>query len=108
MKRIIAIILFLFPFIGISQNLVPNPSFENIDTCPVIGKIDYAIPWYNPVNTTPNTMNTCASYQIFGFGIPSNLAGYQYPRTGNGYAGIVVFADYAKGRDYISVKLDSV
>jgi len=39
--------------------------------------------------------------------VPYNSAGYQEPRTGNGYAGEAVFSPYEQGREYISVKLKS-
>ena len=93
--------LFLF-----SQNLVPNPSFETYIVCPYTDSIENAIPWFNPTISTPNLFNECCTVPM-SFGIPNNGWGYQYPRTGQGYSGIYVFADYEQGRDYISVKLNN-
>ena len=108
MKKLIIYLLTIFPLFGISQNFVPNPSFEQLDSCPppTVGSINYAVPWYSPTLSTPNTFNACA-VNSWEFGIPSNIFGYQNPRTGNGYAGIVTYYSISHGRDYISVKLDN-
>ena len=95
-----------------AQNLVPNASFENYIVCPHIDSIENAPPWFNPTSyalgASPNLLNECAPPPLLSdFGVPTNGWGYQYPRTGKGYAGIYVFANYEKGREYISVKLDS-
>jgi len=96
-----------------AQNLVPNASFENFSSCPSDqGQIIRAVPWYSPTyyltESMSDLLNECSPpYPTSLVNIPINIWGYQYPRTGNGYAGIYVFADYEKGREYISVKLDS-
>ena len=95
---------------GFSQNLIPNASFENIDYCDNLQNLfPLCTPWLNPSITpsfpTPNVFNECAEIFQDGFGIPVNIAGYQYARTGKGYGGIVTYSDYEEGRDYISVKL---
>jgi hypothetical protein len=92
------------------QNLVPNPSFEDTISCPTgYGQIYNAIGWdvlstYGGGN--PELYNTCCS-QISGCGVPYNInnLGYQYPKSGNGYAGID--AAYYNGtlREYIQNKL---
>ena len=106
---------FLFIFLSFSlftksfsqTNLVPNSSFENYIDCPHIDSIENAPPWFNPTGplTSPNLFNECAEPSVYG--VPLNGWGYQYARTGNGYAGFIVYADYEQGREYISVKLDS-
>ena len=96
-----------------SQNLVPNPSFEIISSCPTSeGQINYATPWFSPTFYASIPMSdefdTCEPQWPNGaIGVPLNGKGYQFPRTGNAYAGIYVFADYEQGREYISVKLIS-
>ena len=96
-----------------AQNLVPNGSFEVLSSCPTNeGQLIKAVPWYSPTYYSSFPMsdvfNTCAPSFLGGVGVPFNKGGYQYPRTGNCYTGELVFADYAKGREYISVKLDSL
>lgn len=100
-----------------AQNLVPNPSFEDIIYCPTDNPFTnnsffYQIGW-NYKNTTqppeftdlvglsfgsPDLMHTCVwSDTLLGsyFGVanhyataPKNLFGFQYPRTGDAYAHI--------------------
>ena len=99
-----------------AQNLVPNPSFEILTSCPTIqGQLNKAVPWFSPTYNNINypmsdVFNTCALPPQLGddCGIPLNNWGYQYTRTGNSYAGEVVFDSYGdETREYISVKLDS-
>jgi len=106
----------LSPLIGYSQNLVPNPSFEILDTCPTTeGQLFHAIPWFSPTYNTINYpmsdfFNTCAPQFPVGanvpVGVPFNCRGYEYPHTGNSYAGACVYSDYDETREYISVKLN--
>jgi gliding motility-associated-like protein len=97
-----------------AQNLVPNASFENFSSCPTDqGQLAKAVPWFSPTyySTLPmsDIFNVCAPPPPVGMsGVPLNATGFQYPRTGNGYAGEAVFDNYGdESRDYISVKLDS-
>ena len=94
-------------------NLVPNPSFEIYDTCPDNpGQIHFAIPWFQPHNGSGDVI-TSSSTDLFhscvsGFsGTPDNVIGFQYPRTGLGYAGISpYFSDFnPNSREYIEVEL---
>lgn len=85
-----------------SQNLVPNPSFEDYTTCPNdVGLIDSAVGWtvfgscepWGP--GTPDYYNTCANphqYPDSFVYIPLNWCGYQQPASGNAYAGLVCYA----------------
>jgi len=110
MKILIIYLIMFSPLFLFSQNLVPNPSFETYIVCPYTDSIENAPPWYNPTSyalgASPNLFNECAIPSFYG--IPLNGWGYQYARTGKGYAGIYVFADYEHGREYISVKLENV
>ena len=92
------------------QNLVPNSSFEVIDSCPTIdGKLYFAQPWFQPCIYYGNTKNSsssdifsyCASYM----GVPTNGEGSQFARTGNGYAGFSPYAGINNGREYNEVQL---
>ena len=108
--------LFAQPF-----NLVPNPSFEIYDTCPYkegvpnysgIDQICYATPWFQPTRCTwSNSYCECGSSDFFhycGNATPYNIYGFQYPKSGLGYAGIgLYFLNSNDGREYIEVKLNS-
>lgn len=90
-----------------AQNLVPNPSFENITTCPTFASmLDLASPWYNPTQGTPELFHGCAPNGDFA-GVPQNYSGgFQYARTGMGFAGIYTFrVGVAQMREYIQVPL---
>jgi hypothetical protein len=94
----------------VAQNLLPNHSFEVVDTCPLAYNFLYlASPWFNP-NTidygTPDLFNACAPTG-FGVDVPTNSVGSQSPKTGNGYAGIACVVDTQNLREYIEVPLIS-
>ncbi len=96
-----------------SQNLVPNPSFETITQCPVVeSRIYYAPPWFQPSTWHGNVINSCTSdlfdtcgASITSQGIPQNINGYQYARTGIGYAGIIPYNDTLNAIEYLEVPL---
>lgn len=89
-------------------NLIRNPSFEAVNNnyCPDIGlgtAASYEIGLYiqhwqadgvmpPDINSngrnTPDYYNSCDT-QINGFGVPSNVSGYQDAKTGNAYMGII-------------------
>lgn len=116
MKSIFKIIYFyisvVWTTIAMSQNLVPNPSFETHSTCTGILEIRYygntpdiVHPWYSPNTATPDYFNSCANWTN---SVPSNEIGYQQARTGNAYAGILAY--YYDGsllnyREYLGVRL---
>jgi hypothetical protein len=107
------ILLFTFYFLLItyskSQNLVPNPSFEQFTLCPNgAGQISKSYPWVNPTNADPDYYNQCSSNTASS--LPINYLGYQLARTGIAYAGIGCYnspALSAPFRDYLQVELSS-
>ena len=88
-----------------AQNLVPNYSFELMDSCPNnIGQLDRLKRWFNPTYNSPDYFNSCSIGPQVPCGIPSNYWGWQLPRTGNAYAGFGSKTN--SGREYLSVKLN--
>jgi gliding motility-associated-like protein len=90
-------------------NLVPNYSFENTISCPqpeLVSFYSYTPPWFCPNQCTPDIFNNCSSGNIVSVPINCNGFGFQYAKTGNGYAG---FARYTSSNvaEYLSVKLIS-
>ncbi|GAB4449637.1 MAG: hypothetical protein OHK0036_06910 [Bacteroidia bacterium] len=92
-------------------NLVNNPSFEDTFPCPVweygldtigcprsAGKVCKAHYWFNPLScTSPDYYNTCYNTYTLVFenvGVPKNMYGFQWPRTGNAYVGLALYAHY--------------
>lgn len=87
-----------------SQNLVPNPSFENYTTCPTsVAQINLALPWVTPSSGSPDYFNSCATSTFCD--VPSNFFGIQTPRTGNAYAQVVIYPSSISLREYAQIKL---
>lgn len=94
-----------------SQNLVPNPSFENYRNCPTdisqTAEIDY---WMSPTIATPDFFCACervVKEKDFKVDVPDNFFGTQQARSGKAYAGFISHQknqniDY---REYLSVAL---
>ncbi len=94
--------------ICIGQNLVPNPSFENIISCPYnFNQFNLVASWINPTIGTPDYFNQCTTFP--GINVPNNIWGYQPARSGVGYPGIFLYQDgYTNVREFLEVELDSV
>ena len=70
-----------------AQNLVPNPSFEQYDSCPdnTDCNLSDAIGW-NCHGSCVVYFNSCAPNNYYNYnGVPYNAAGFQYPASGNAY-----------------------
>ncbi len=87
------------------QNLVINPSFENIVNCPTaLGSITESLSWSSPTAATADYFHECDASNIVG--IPANTFGFQSARTGSAYAGLQTYStsntDY---REYLQIPL---
>jgi gliding motility-associated-like protein len=91
-------------------NLVPNPSFEDYNTCPGDSgdRIYYANGWFSPTANTPDYFNSCSNPGDLN-DVPQNFLGFQNARTGNGYAGFLSYSfsypDTFSQREYLSIGL---
>lgn len=97
-----------------SQNLVPNPSFEDFITCPnSSSQMFYAVPWVQPSGHqgTSDYFNECCvspiPLQNPPVGVPANLLGNQEARTGAAYGGFFSIDGPTDGdyREYIQAPL---
>ena len=110
MKKFISSFLLCFALLeGYGQvNLVPNPSFEDYNTCPEFGNqlIESVNLWKSPNTNSPDYFNSCVTVQN-GHSIPQNVYGFQEARTGDAYAGIrsMAGADGNNIREYIQIEL---
>lgn len=96
-------------FITLSQNLVPNPSFEDTSACPVGISQLYTLNWYSPTSGTPDYFNNCSS-SIGGIaGVPNNWNGMEPAQTGVAYCGFIIYkikpSFQSYYREYIQAKL---
>lgn len=93
----------------LSQNLVPNPSFENYTTCPqTLSQFNTLQDWQVPFNHfgTSDNFNVCApTVAITVASVPHNFSGYQYPATGDAYIGLITFVPGREYREYAQVQL---
>lgn len=88
-------LLFFVPLRCEAQNLVPNPSFELVDTCPVFP----AVLNYNPESRpndwfsfsgSPDYFNACEGANAFG-GVPQNILTFQHAQDGQAYSGMLAW-----------------
>ena len=118
MRKIICFIyLIFFNWLSFAQpfNLVPNPSFEIYDTCPYepinplysgISAICNAVPWFQPNSTDFFCSGSTDFYHDCNNTVPKNISGFQYARSGNGYAGAGICDNpNVKFREYLQVPL---
>lgn len=97
MKKSLLFLLLITTLSLSSQNLVPNPGFDSIISCPVDGQIKYAPPWsfihnlQEASNNIPALLyNACVPPP--GLGVPvSGFGAYQPARSGNGYARVATY-----------------
>lgn len=105
----ILIFIFLAQGFGISQNLVPNGSFEdtlpyNSNPCPWC--IDSVNPWFMGLDDqSPDYFNAVYFPAWIGNGVPKNGVGYQHAKDGVAYAGLVPYSNFSVFREYLSVLL---
>ena len=92
-----------------SQNLVPNPSFEDLAFCPFgFGQIYSALNWLN-FGQSPDNYNSCAGN---GMNVPNSYTGFQDAHSGNGRAGFINWRrqDTPTGpntREFIGIQLQN-
>lgn len=91
------------------QNLVPNPSFEILTSCPTnIGQLGNSQNWINPTQGTPDCFNICSVTNFSVAHVPDNGFGYQQAHTGQSYAGFYTGGKClspAGAREYVQVGL---
>ena len=92
-----------------AQNLVPNPGFEEYDSCqywvsvpgfgfpvniafsPGYSDFPTVLNWVTPLyQNTPDYFNICDTTSL-GHGVPNNCFGFQEPHFGNAYVGLCMY-----------------
>jgi gliding motility-associated-like protein len=104
----VCFIVLLFTFfrntLTAQENLVPNGSFEEYIICPEDGALNKAKYFSSPTQSSPDYFNSCAMASN-NTSIPSNLGGFQEPRSGSSYAGIVTYGFGTNYKEYIQTSL---
>jgi hypothetical protein len=106
------LLLFLFIFLsneGYTQNLVPNPSFEDTISCPIGGGQLYKAEHWSSFRFSPDYFHSCCnSINNSVVGVPANDLGFQYAHSGNAYAGMITYdLTGAPYREYLGVNLSN-
>lgn len=108
--KIVFLLFFLMPIYGGSQNLVPNPSFENYIECPSEpGQMNKALNWQAALET-PDYFNECSpssNLNNTAVDVPSNAVGHQTAANGNAYMGLFTFFVVDDYREYAQCQLTS-
>ena len=105
-KLYLAFLLLLSLSAAAQYNYVPNPSFEDYNSCPDgYSQMERCALWKAATSGTSDYLRDCGF--ISSVGVPNNNIGYQEARTGVSYAGVIAYsqnsiADY---KEYIEVKL---
>jgi len=91
--------LCLAPFASplLAQNLVPNPGFEETDSCTFGLGLGDLHDWYSAY-LTPDHLQSCQPYGTAN-GLPMNQFTYQQPFEGNSCAGIFTY-DGSSGQEW--------
>lgn len=92
-------------------NYIKNPSFEDFRDCPTArDQLHKSLHWQRVIYLldSPDYFHRCSEpHPFLGYsrvGVPENSSGNQEPRTGDAYAGIIVFGD-SYYKEYIQTKL---
>lgn len=104
----IFIVFFLFPVSLAAQNLLPNPGFDILDSCPVsISQINAATSWFQVTDATPDLFHSCTNTNPNPsfVEVPSNILGFQSPFSGEGYGGFFCYLPGNGYREYIETDL---
>ena len=106
-KTLLLLIFFLNGWNTYSQNLIPNPSFEDTIACPTgINNLNHIYYWFTPTNGSPDYFNPCTS--VMNVSVPHNVQGFQYAHGGDSYVGITLWEMQGSiFREYIEVQIDT-
>lgn len=85
----LVVAVFLTPCSTHAQNLVPNPGFEETDSCTFGLGLGELQDWYS-ANVTPDHLQSCQPYGTAN-GLPLNLLTFQYPFEGDNCVGLITY-----------------
>jgi hypothetical protein len=117
MKKLLWILICIGKLAFCQTNLVPNWSFEEYNSCPNANTTDCSISpptipalkdWFCALTyeSTPDYFNACG---ITSLSTPTNIIGYQIPKTGYSYVGSITHTMYSSSinnnSEYIECKL---
>ncbi len=90
LKTLLIISISLTSITAYTQNLIPNPSFEEMLDCPSNHTTTYdpikTKDWYSPSRGTPDLFSSCSLFPKVS--TPRNFTGTAYPPDGGNYVGM--------------------
>ncbi|MBL0127298.1 MAG: T9SS type A sorting domain-containing protein [Flavobacteriales bacterium] len=100
-------LLVVAPQLAHAQNLVPNPGFEELDSCAAWPAMFNFAPGARPkywfcASPTPDYFHVCKDTMT---SVPLNCITFQYPWDGLAYTGMATYDDVIGAREMISVEL---
>jgi len=104
MKRFFTLSFLFASFAVFGQNLIPDGSAEDVVECPSsFGNIDgYTSSWQS-FRGSPDFWHSCSTNEGLGW---NNSLGFQEPRSGEGYLGLLTFSKNTPNvREYLGVEL---
>ncbi len=110
MKRYaLALMVSVATLTALAQNLVPNPSFEEYSECPFApGDLHTHVDYWETWQETADFFHVCSNDLEALAGVPENAWGYQWPITGDGYAGIYTYIEFnTEIREYMAAPLET-
>jgi hypothetical protein len=104
MKRFFTFFFFLFAFAVFGQNLIPDGSAEDFVECPsTLGNVETYLSEWQSFRGSPDYWNSCSENPLLGW---DNSLGFQEPRTGEGYLGLITFSrNLNNAREYLGTEL---
>lgn len=102
LQKVFSVVLFLIMVnLTHGQNMVVNPSFENIENCPyTMNQLKFTKYWF-PFGTgdpSPDLFHACDFNGQMG--VPKNLFGSQQARTGDAYVGMICYLTSKSGKGW--------
>lgn len=92
-------VILILPFTAFGQNMVINPSFEEMKNCPfTMNQLKFTKAWFpfGTADPSPDLFHTCAYGNMAG--VPINIFGTQEPRTGKAYTGLITYLTSKSGK----------
>ncbi|MBK8707540.1 MAG: T9SS type A sorting domain-containing protein [Flavobacteriales bacterium] len=90
-----------------AQNLVPNGSFEETDSCWQINTWYYPetgpLGWFSTAGSGDYYLS-CLTYGAFN-GVPLSAWAFQYPQEGSSYVGVITYSVNAQSREFFAIEL---
>lgn len=91
------------------QNLVPNHSFEILDSCPEALTEIVCAKYWEAYNATPDLFSPCYNGNANDGSVPKNTFGYMCPSNGQNYAGFASLVNIPNStyQEILGVKLNT-